>query len=742
MEQSEVKKRYQWTFETRANDIVDNPLWLVPSSVERRHDFIDRRSVSCDLVCNSLYRGNRVVVSGLPGVGKTALASQVVWNARDSGNYETGIFWLNAMSATSLQAGILETARALKLIDELQLVTTSAEDIRDMVLQELNRNDHWLLVLDNLESAAILQDFLPDRRENRHVLITTRLRAISSALNAGQIDLNPMEQDEAVSLFEKRTAHLLQDRRSRSELVELVNALGCLPLAIVQAAAYLSETQDDVSHYLQFYKSSRKDIWGWKPFQDTSYITVATVMAISFGKVKQWNVSIRLFCLLSFLDAVNVPETLWTTSEKFQDPLLRCTFSNPMKVASALQPLVVYNFVQRSDGRISMHRLVQDVMRDLIEHDLQDQANILDLLDDPDRLPEYWVQRAIEIISIAYPLSSPDTWKSCEVYNAHANTCIMYGNKYSLESEMFGDLERAVGKYFYDQGRYAQAQELFESTLRIYEHVCPENVVKRAEALTDLGRSLAQLGKHDHAIQQYELALKLNEDNYCENPVHSAPVISDIGKSLYGLGKYDEAIQSFEKALVVTENTPTADQLLCAGIIAAIGAVLLSKKQFNKALSKSERALEIQESILGKDQIKSASLICLIGVILHRKGRYHKALSQFLRALSIYEKTFGKDHIKLADTIDSIGLTYLHLGRCHQALELFQRVLEITEHTFGKDHIKTESAIFNIGASYLFMGRRNEALEQYERSTKIYGAKLCEIHQKEGRMQYSKLPLT
>lgn len=687
--------------------------------------------MNLDAVRDCLQQFNRVVLSGLPGVGKTELASQLVWQARKSRKY-TAIFWLNAASVSSIQSGIQDLARGMKLIDETQVGSTKADDIRDMVLQELNRGDRWLLVFDNLDEASHLDNFLPERRESRHVLITTRHRGISSALRAEQIDLNPMERDEAVSLF-KKTAHRHQESQySEPQLLELVNALGYLPLAIVQAAAYLSETQGDISNYFQFYKSSRRHIWKWKPFHDSSYVTVATVMAISFGKVKESKVSIRLFCLLSFLDAANVPEVLWTTSEKFHDPLLRDTFSNEAKVVTALQPLLIYNFVQRSGGSISIHRLVQDVMRDLIEHDLQDQASVLDILDDLDRLPEYWVQRAIELISIAYPISCANSWADCETYNPHANCCITYGNKYALESEMFGDLQRAVGKYEHDQGGYGRAKELFESALHMYERVCGEDNVKMADALSDFGQSLAQLGKHQLAIEQYERALRINDSGFSKNPVDLACVTSDIGKSLFGIGKYDEAIQSFEDALKINESAVPVDQLKSARIIAAIGAVLLSKEQFKKALKKCEQALEIHERSLGRDHINSAGLICLLGVILHRRGRYRRALKQFGRALKIYDNAFGKDHIKSADTIDSMGLSYLHLGRCQQALEKFEQGLRITEGVFGKGHIKTESSVCNIGASYLFSGRRDEALEYYEQSLIIYGASLCEFHQNEG----------
>jgi len=705
----------------------------VHPSVERSPQFVERRVATSGYVRELLQDMSRLVISGLPGVGKTELASQVIWNARDCSKYYKCIFWLNASSGTVFQDGIQNMARRLALIDEKQLITTSADEIREMVLQELNRLDHWLLIMDNLDEVSLLKDFLPERRDTRHVLITTRHRTISSALKAGHLDLDPMAEDEAISLFMKisnQSPSLCQ--QSERQLAQLVNVLGRLPLALVQAAAYLSETQDDVSHYFQFYQSSRKDIWGWKPSQDLSYVTIATVMAISFGKVKESELSVRLFCLLSFLDASNVPETLWTSSDKFQDRLLRDTFRSPVHVNSALQPLLSYNFVQRSGRSISMHRLVQDVMRDLIERDLQDQANVLDILHDFDRMPEYWVQRAIEIVSLAYPSSCPDTWKDCELYNSHANSCITYGKKYALESEIFGDIQSAVGKYTFDQGGYAQSNELFKSALEMYERVCSEDFGKIADALSDFGRSLARLEKHEEAIEQYKRALTVGEIQYAKNPSHSAGILSDIGRSLYCLGKYDQAIRLFDRALRTLETSAECDPIQSAQIIACTGAVLRNKKQFRKARQKCQTALKLEEDILGKDHINSIGLICLLGSILQSKGLFRKSFEQYDKALMIYENTFGKDHIESAATVRDIGLSFLHLGRCQKALQQFQWQLKITEKTFGKGHISTGNPIWNMGASYLFLGKRKEALDHYQRALNIYGTDLCKCHKAEG----------
>jgi tetratricopeptide (TPR) repeat protein len=394
---------------------------------------------------------------------------------------------------------------------------------------------------------------------------------------------------------------------------------------------------------------------------------------------------------------------------------------------------LTYNFVQRSAGAISMHRLVQDVMRDLISSELQDQARVLDMLDEFDRVPQYWVQRAIELISTAYPASRPDTWSECEAYNSHATCCITYGKQYALEFEEFADLQTAVGKYTYDQGGYTRAKELFESALKMYENLLPDNSLRLADAFQNHGRALAQLGKYQEALHQYDRAMSIRNhehDDPLKDDICGAEIMGDIGKSLFGLGKYDEAIRSFEKGLKMTENL---DHLKSANLIALIGAVYLSKKQPKNALVKCQQALSIQERVLGKDHIDSAGLVCLLGTTLHRRGHYRKALQKYEQALSIFQKTFGDNHIKSADALDAMGLSFLHLGKCQQAMERFQRALTITENVYGKDHIKSEGPIFNMGASCLFSGRAEEALGYYERADKLYREKICaEQHPERG----------
>lgn len=105
-----------------------------------------------------------------------------------------------------------------------------------------------------------LRDYLP-QSQNGSILVTTRSR--ESALKLSEwndlIPVDLMTPSNAVELLKKKLEST--EQRNDKDLVELAAALDFMPLAIVQAAAYLSqgESRCSVQQYLaEFRKSDRR----------------------------------------------------------------------------------------------------------------------------------------------------------------------------------------------------------------------------------------------------------------------------------------------------------------------------------------------------------------------------------------------------------------------------------------------------------------------------------------------------
>lgn len=136
----------------------------------------------------------------------------------------------------------------------------------------------WIVIFDNVDDARFLleaqpygsgraskqlREYLP-QSQNGSILITTRSReaALKLVEPGNIIRVSPMDEADGLALFWKRMG-VQEDGNDVAELVaaQLVAALKFMPLAIVQATAYISERgpRCSIRQYLeQFQKSDRK----------------------------------------------------------------------------------------------------------------------------------------------------------------------------------------------------------------------------------------------------------------------------------------------------------------------------------------------------------------------------------------------------------------------------------------------------------------------------------------------------
>jgi hypothetical protein len=188
---------------------VNNPILVLDHAPEATRHYVERGSVSLNEVLEKLRQHNRVVISGLPGIGKSEIGSQIVHKVRATGAYR-GIFWFSAATEAILHAGIREAASAMRLLDD----ACDIYKVRKLVLDELETHDHWLMVFDNVDDVSLIQNFLPFRDGARHVLITTRYREAHSAINGIPIHIEAMSDQEANALFEKVNTRVAVEKRA------------------------------------------------------------------------------------------------------------------------------------------------------------------------------------------------------------------------------------------------------------------------------------------------------------------------------------------------------------------------------------------------------------------------------------------------------------------------------------------------------------------------------------------------
>jgi len=242
-----------------------------------------------------------------------------------------------------------------------------------------------------------------------------------------------MEERDARVLLQKR----LGQQENSKEVTELAAALEYMPLAMVQAAAYISQRRPrcSVQQYLRdFQRSDRKrttllDYEGGQLRRDyEAKNSIIITWQISFGHIQETRPSAAgLLSLMSFFDRQGIPENLLrdqperepAQQEQHEHDSERQAWEEEDSASQSsagddgfeddIKTLRDYSFISANADRVSfeMHGLVQLATRKWLQI-----HNEL----------EQWKERFVSNLCAAFPTGNHENWAVCQGLFAHAKS--------------------------------------------------------------------------------------------------------------------------------------------------------------------------------------------------------------------------------------------------------------------------------------------------------------------------------
>ncbi|RDW59090.1 hypothetical protein BP5796_12014 [Coleophoma crateriformis] len=350
--------------------------WVLPFN--RNPQFTGRGDILLNLhqCLQEPERHPYIAIHGLGGSGKSAVAIEFAYQARDQ-NLTCAIFWVSSFTAERFQESYREIARALQIpsADDLE------KDMLEPVRRKLTAEDRgkWLMIVDNVDDRNVLlhtkinnhqlYDYLP-RSRGGMVLFTTRNRqtAIDLAPNEN-FPIGEMKPDDAKDLVRK-SLKLPHEQALYSEdaVDRFLTLLTYLPLAIIQALAYMKKNDRSVGEYIELFQETRqsKSELLQKDFNDPtraneSLNAVTTTWLISFERIKKddkLGIAIKYLSFLACIVPQNIPERILPSAPSKKDQ------------EEAIGILTAYAFLAKSkeNGLYNIHTLIHHVTQDWLKN--------------------------------------------------------------------------------------------------------------------------------------------------------------------------------------------------------------------------------------------------------------------------------------------------------------------------------------------------------------------------------------
>src|SRR5258706_1860432 len=430
---------------------------------------------------------------------KTQIALHLAYQLQQSHN----VFWVHGGTQQYFTKTYIGIAKKVGLT--LAANNTKEGEICSSVKEWLDSKESgpWLLIVDNIDDKTTVKSIrhmLPMHRGT--VVFTTRNCTVAATLVEPkcEIKLDIMTESEARMTFLNLaclTPDTKQDQLKQDPLSYLLDALGYLPLAIAQAAAYIRAMRTSIEEYSDLLATSdeKQSKLLSEPIEEQTNNSPRAAMntwEISFNSIKKENPkSSELLQIMALLDFQGIPKELLDSANIRS----RLRLEDSIDFNDAMQPLLEFSLVQSAwEGKSTNYRLHRLVS-------LWTRLNILNKLEP--------IAFVLQLIAETYPEPSVETFQACDKYLPQAVVILSHSTNMEEDPEAMGrrmNLELTVGLHHYVAWRLQEAEGLLRRCHKYYLTLGAENVRVFSSAYY-LGCVFANHARHAEALKWYEYAL-------------------------------------------------------------------------------------------------------------------------------------------------------------------------------------------------------------------------------------------
>jgi hypothetical protein len=633
----------------------------------------------------------------LLGYSKTQIALRFAHSIKD----RIQVFWIRADEAANF---FNDFVSILSLIGRDSALDADSHrshlDSVKIVSSELQKlTGRWLLVLDNADSIDVFlgngstdAGIMPYLPKDGRMLITTRdprfLGSVAAAQDGQKVEM--MSEGEARTLLSRSVpSHLLSTKGISGPILQLLEVLGFLPLAIAQAAANIAERQIAIEDYIAAY-TNKKDRMALleKPALDTQNLdprssrqSVLVTWEMSFEYLEQKHPrSAVLLGHMGFWHWREIPTLLLKRLPKYEE-------LSELDFQSVLSKLLHLSLVEQSKTGGTDECFIHPIVHERISQRLESPALVRYLEPVVDLMASIFPD-----LSAARNDTSSEERKSRGLANyllAHAVVQAEFVRESALRSRATAELHRLLAKHFCHLGMTSYAVVLAKRAVAISQKVYDRMDLVNIWMYETLATLLNANADYEEAYGAARALLTMTEEAKASRLVEDAVAdrirylaLCQVNSAAHGLEWRKESEQIL-RALLASDYPAVREPDTAFGIRHSIANSLKGQGRLQEALDMNKDMLEqhdvqnvSKKNLLFAKTLRAHILKQMRPVGLGDTSLYEEILPIYTSAFDEFRQSFSIDDVDVWKACNNLLRELMHQKMYANGLDILQRMLQ------------------------------------------------------------------